>query len=118
MTKQLLLASLLLAACSKHQAAPACPSNYGKVDGNLTCTCPASPSGTVWGSKIYTTDSNICEAAVHAGAITNAGGEVSFIAAPGCNSYKGDSANGVTTQGWGAFEKSFYVSGKGDGKCP
>jgi LCCL domain len=120
MTKFLLASVVMLAACNgkKHEPTPPCPGNYGKVSGNLTCTCGANHSGAVWGSGIYTTGSDICAAAIHAGAIPSAGGEVSFVAAPGCSKYTGDSANGVTTQSWGSFEKSFYITGHGDGKCP
>jgi hypothetical protein len=119
MTKFILVSVVVFAACNKtHDPAPACPTSYGKVNGNLTCACGPNHAGAVWGTGIYTTDSDICAAAVHAGAIPASGGEVSFVAAPGCPKYVGGAANGITTQQWGAFEKSFYIAGHGDGKCP
>ena len=72
----------------------------------------------MWGTHIYTTDSSICAAAVHAGAITAAaGGMVTPKPAPGCPKYKGSKANNVTSSGWAKFDTSFYLDGKGDGKC-
>ena len=59
--------------------------------GNNTYVCP--PEGqayTVWGTEIYTDDSSVCTAAVHAGLINfENGGEV-FIAVRGGESYRGD----------------------------
>ena len=50
----------------------------------LDCTCPAVPvSGGIWGSEIYTADSNVCRAAQHAGRIGRQGGEVRVRMLPG-----------------------------------
>jgi len=85
----------------------------------ITCRCPAgTTSGSVWGSKVYTTDSSICRAAIHAGVISAGGGEVTVQASPGCSSYAGSEANGVRTSNWGPYETSFFFPAKGDGKCP
>jgi len=99
-----------------------CPSNFKAVadqSGTTTCSCPANAaSGSVWGTDIYTTDSSICGAAVHAGAITKAkGGKVTVKGAAGCKSYKGSSRNSVGSSNWGSYEKSFFFPDKGDGKC-
>ncbi len=101
----------------------ACPARFADIPGfattaPLTCTCPAgAPSGSVWGTHTYTTDSSICAAAVHAGAITTAGGTVTVKPAPGCSKYKGSKANNVTSNHSGKFDSSFYLDGKGEGKC-
>ncbi len=77
----------------------------------LTVKCPANcTSGSVWGTDTYTTDSALCVAAVHAGAIGLGGGEVAIQMAPGLPSYSGTVRNGVTTGAWGAYEQSFKVS--------
>ncbi len=110
----LALAALALgAACSK---APPCP---GRFEANIAgeCSCAGADGGTVWGSGIYTTDSPICKAAVHAGAIPAGGGNVAPKAAAGCAAYSGSTAHGVTTSSWGSFGGSFFFPGHGDGKC-
>jgi hypothetical protein len=79
--------------------------------GTFTVVCP--PKGevhSVWGTELYTGDSSICTAAVHAGAITlDAGGEVTFTMEPGQTRYEGGEANGVTSSSWGPFRTSFRV---------
>ena len=76
-----------------------------KVD--IACA-PGGPLGSVWGTGTYTDDSSICTAAVHAGLITVAdGGNVTIEIAPGAASYKGTTANGVTSSSYGSYEGSF-----------
>lgn len=74
------------------------------------CACPAERTGgSVWGSGPYTGDSDICEAARHAGAIGAGGGAVTAVKAAGMASYAGSSRNGVTTRDWGSYGVSFVV---------
>ena len=66
-----------------------------------TYACP--PNGTpagVWGTDIYTDDSSICAAAVHAGLISFAsGGTVTVeVRRPGVNYYTGSSRHGVSSK--------------------
>lgn len=101
----------------------ACPSTMAAFADHataqeFTCTCPAGATGSVYGTGMYTTDSNICAAATHAGAAGAGGGSVKFKKAPGCPKYNGTAANGITTSSWGAYGSSYYFDGKGDGKCP
>jgi hypothetical protein len=76
-------------------------------------TCPkACTIGSVWGTGTYTTDSAICVAAVHAGVLDpKEGGDVDVTVIAGLASYKGSTANGVTTGSWGKYEKSYTVKG-------
>ena len=72
--------------------------------------CP--PNGTlsprVWGSTIYTDDSSICTAAVHAGLITRAeGGVVRVFLHPGRNGYVGSGDHDVLSRSYGWFPGSF-----------
>lgn len=72
--------------------------------------CP--PNGTlssrVWGSHIYTDDSSICTAAVHAGLITRAdGGVVRVYLHPGRNGYVGSGDHDVLSRSFGWFAGSF-----------
>ncbi|MEM1042536.1 MAG: LCCL domain-containing protein [Bacteroidota bacterium] len=70
--------------------------------------CPANGTlRTVWGTDLYTDDSSICTAAVHAGEITQAGGSVVIEIRPGAESYTGSERNGVTSSNWGQWSGSF-----------
>lgn len=90
-------------------AAAACPTNFEGQTAPVSCDCSADQamSGSVWGSGIYTTDSRICRAAVHAGVIPPGGGMVNVVPAPGQATYFGSAANGVTTANYGAWGASF-----------
>jgi len=70
----------------------------------------ASQSYYVWGTTIYTHDSNICAAAIHTGVITNsAGGVLGVKKYPGVNSYSASTKNGITTLSWGSWYDSFTL---------
>jgi exopolysaccharide biosynthesis protein len=67
-----------------------------------------STSGTVWGSRIYTDDSNIAKSAVHAGLV--AVGETATVTIrilPGQSSYSSTTANGITTSSYGSWSGSY-----------
>lgn len=69
---------------------------------------PGIADQVVWGTDIYTDDSSICTAAVHAGIITAAtGGNVSFNMLNGHASYVGSDRHGVITRGYDAWDGSF-----------
>lgn len=89
-----------------------CPATMENKAGALTCLCPetATKEGSVWGTDIYTADSAICRAAVHAGAIGGDGGTVSIIAVGGQPSYVGSDRNGVVSAEYGAFGASFMFA--------
>lgn len=75
----------------------------------LSCSCPAniSNTGSVWGTDIYTDDSYICKAALHAGRIDRSGGQVSIQMLPGQSSYAGTRRNGVTTMSYRSYAGSY-----------
>ena len=97
---------LLLAAGSPAFAeSPACFLFPGDAE-EYTCTCgpgpypdAEGPFNDVWGSAPYTSDSDICRAALHAGVIGFEGGEVTAIRVPALPlaDWRGSTANGVTT---------------------
>ncbi|MFN2576327.1 MAG: LCCL domain-containing protein [Pyrinomonadaceae bacterium] len=74
--------------------------------------CPAGRQETnVWGTDIYTVDSSICSAAVHAGRLdADSGGTVTIELRPGESSYKGTTRNGVKTSDYGKYGQSFVVN--------
>ncbi len=66
--------------------------------------------GTVWGDGVYTDDSNLAAAAVHAGVIGEGErGKVKVTLLPGQENYTGGNKNGVTTQNYGRWAGSFKV---------
>lgn len=112
-------------------AGEAC-SDVPGIDGVIRCYCEldAPEGGTwggIWGTHLYTIDSTICLAAVHAGAlqpIPQAGGgtvyagTVELRGAPGCPSYPASTANGVTSWSYsGMWQASFYFPAVQSGVC-
>jgi LCCL domain len=73
--------------------------------------CPSNGrESTVWGSDIYTLDSSICTAATHAGKLTReSGGSVTIETRPGESAYKGSERNGIKTNDYGPYARSFVV---------
>jgi hypothetical protein len=71
---------------------------------------PAGKESSVWGTDIYTLDSSICNAAVHAGKLTlESGGSVTIELRPGESAYKGSTRNGIKTNDYGPYGSSFVV---------
>ena len=72
--------------------------------------CPAgNKEAAVWGTDIYTVDSSMCNAALHAGKLTSSGGLVTIELRPGESTYKGSLRNGIKTNDYGAYPQSFVV---------
>jgi hypothetical protein len=73
--------------------------------------CPAAgKESSVWGTDIYTIDSSICTAAVHAGKFAfETGGPVTIELRPGESAYKGSTRNGITTNDYGPYGTSFVL---------
>lgn len=70
----------------------------------------AMPPGAphqIWGTDIYTDDSPVAVAAVHAGKVTAAGGRVCVEILPGRESYAASSRNGITSETWDVWEGSY-----------
>ena len=83
----------------------------------VTFRCP--PNGEpswLWGTGVYTDDSSICTAAVHAGLITlEDGGEVTIEVAPGFETYPGSDRHGVESGDWESWSGSFsFVNADGE----
>ncbi len=73
----------------------------------FTCEANGTPR-SIWGTDVYTDDSSVCTAAVHAGLITLVrGGTVVIEIRPGRSSYAGSTRNGVRSGSWGAWSGSF-----------
>ncbi len=91
----------------------------GKNGQRFTFTFPAgAPTSRLWGTDLYTDDSSIATAAVHAGLITpQSGGTVTIEIRPAASSYKGSSRNGVVSKPYGSFGGSFVFVGQGAGEA-
>jgi hypothetical protein len=64
----------------------------------------------LWGTDLYTDDSSVCVAGVHAGRITlQGGGAVVIEIRPGATAYAGSTRNGVDSAGYGEWGGSFVV---------
>lgn len=81
--------------------------NSGQV---YTFNVVGTQSGTVWGGAtgIYTDDSPLGTAAVHAGLVSVGGQAIIKVRVLGPKgSYQGSSKNGITTKNYGAFQGSY-----------
>ena len=101
-------------AAAPPMAAPAaldigdCPDIAGgfEIGKTYACACPPSatadaPAGTVYGTLVYAYDSNICAAAVHAGALKAAtAGRVSVQMIDSPPVFKGTTQNGIKSEVW------------------
>ena len=81
----------------------------GKNNQRFSYTCPAGGTAySVFGTDLYTDESSICTAGVHAGKITlTAGGTITIEIRPGAASYTGSTRNGITSSNFGAGSGSF-----------
>jgi LCCL domain len=81
------------------------PGTYAVV----SCPAGCAQTGGLWGTDIYTGDSAICKAAVHAGIISDAGGPVGVLLDAGQPAYRGTARNGVRSNDYGAYHSSFRL---------
>jgi LCCL domain-containing protein len=89
---------------------PACSVIPSGVE-SYACNCAANAAGgSVWGNGPYTSDSNICSAALHAGYIEDACGDVFVLRAQGLPEYAGAESHGVTSSDWGAYGESIVFN--------
>jgi LCCL domain len=76
----------------------------------FTCTCSGeaarSSNGAVWGTDVYTDDSDLCRAALHAGAIGADGGQITVARSEGRSYYIGSARNGVASNDYGSYDAS------------
>lgn len=88
---------------------PACPGTMVDQTATLTCHCAPARFGTsgIWGTGVYTHDSNICTAGLHAGVVGVEGGPVTVRPLPDAGSYAASVSNGVTSAQYGAWNGAF-----------
>ena len=72
----------------------------------LRCTCGsdlASLDGAVWGTDVYTDDSSVCLAALHAGVVGNGGGTITVLRGEGRQLYIGSTRSGIASHDFGRY---------------
>jgi hypothetical protein len=88
----------------------AAPFRY-QVGRRITYVCPAitpTKDVAVWGTDIYTYDSSVCLAAIHAGVLrAQQAASVTFTMGPGDASFRGSDSNGVTSAPYTGYDSSF-----------
>ena len=88
---------------------------YPNLNQQFTFDCtpaPAKFSPGIWGTDNYSTSSNICPAAVHAGVLTRDGGLVTIQLNTGQQLYASTERNGISSYNRGATEYSFFFIGE------
>ena len=86
--------------------------NEGDIGKIYRITITGTTGGAIWGTDIYTSDTYIPCAAVHAGFIANGETKEVYIkVVQGLNEYIGSTRNGVSTSGYGGWGLSYqFVS--------
>jgi len=83
-------------------------SHRGEINSIFLVEVTGTNTSTIWGDDIYTDDSNIATAAVHAGVVKI--GETKVVKVQilaGQSSYNGSTKNGVTSNSYGSFGGSY-----------
>jgi hypothetical protein len=83
----------------------------GDVGASFQIACPpgCEATGGLWGTDVYTADSAICRAGIHAGVISPGGGVMSVQLEPGRPAYRGSMRNGIASNDYGSYGKSYVV---------
>ncbi|MBW3539018.1 MAG: protein kinase [Planctomycetes bacterium] len=82
-----------------------------KVGRSLYFQVTGNTGGSLWGTGVYTDDSTLATAAVHAGVLRpGETGIVKVTILPGQLSYGASVRNGVTSSSWGEYSGSFRVA--------
>jgi hypothetical protein len=69
-----------------------------------------APSGRAWGTDVYTSDSTVAFAAVHAGLVADGRvAEVQAVCSGPQIAFAGTARNGLSTMSWGPFSASFTL---------
>jgi len=83
----------------------------GDIGGTFQVSCPpgCEQTGGLWGTDVYTADSGICRAGIHAGAIAPTGGVVAVQLQPGRPAYRGSARYNIQSSDYGNYGRSFQV---------
>ena len=107
---KLALLPIITAKCDTRFNEPIFRGDPGSI---FLVNCPAScttSGGVLWGTGIYTADSSICKAAIHAGVLQDDGGLVEVIKQPGLNLYQASTHRAIISTNFNKWPVSFSVS--------
>jgi hypothetical protein len=101
-------------------AAPASPAQWrGRVGESYFCELTGAIGGSVWGTDVYTDDSDLQAAAVHAGALkVDETGVVKITICAPLESYPSSERNGVAAREWGAWDGAYTIERAKDAELP
>lgn len=95
-----------------------CPDVGGglQIGKTYTCACPASAppdlamgASPIYGAMVYTDDSNVCIAALHAGALkANVAGHIVVRVITSPAAFRGTTQNGVKSQVWATASSTAF----------
>ena len=115
--------------CAEAPKKDACPNRFAHLEEDLgrgsrhECSCvPFQIRGPAYGTDLYTGDSSVCVAAVHAGAIDDRGGRVVVKPGPKCARFNGTKRNGIDSRDYRSTRPAndragFWFEGHGNGSC-
>jgi hypothetical protein len=96
---------------------PALESYRDKPNTVLRVEIVGATAGYVWGDGVYTDDSSVAAAAVHAGVLRDGErGVVAITVLPGRDAYGGATRNGVESRPWPSWGGSFRVERAAEGR--
>ena len=103
-------------AASRPQADPGTLFNYSNAVGEtLQFAVVGGTSGTIWGDEVYTSDSVLAVAAVHAGLLApGESGVVTVEIVEGPASYEGVERNGVVSRSYASWDVAYRFTGVAD----
>jgi hypothetical protein len=94
-----------------------CSFNGSQIKGDpgtvrhIACPAGCDKDVNVFGTDVYTSDTPVCVAAIHAGAISDRGGQATVVIEGGRPAYRGSKRNGVSSRDWGSYRASFRFTG-------
>jgi hypothetical protein len=77
----------------------------------LACPARCRKDVPVWGTDVYTAGTPVCVAAMHAGMVSERGGETTVVLEASRPAFRGSKRNGITSQDWGKDHASFRFEG-------
>jgi len=83
----------------------------GNAGDLLQVSCPAGcdKGQTTWGTGVYSANSPICRAGIHAGAIPATGGTLTVKLEAGRPAYRGSEHNGIKSSDFNDYDRSYAV---------
>ena len=83
----------------------------GNAGDLLQVSCPAGcdKGQTTWGTGVYSANSPICRAGIHAGAIPATGGTLTVKLEAGRPAYRGSEQHGIKSSDFNQYDRSYSV---------